>query len=1111
MARSAREAVFEGLELLPGALIPFVEKRLDASLKGHWQTQVERQIYNIRTTRAGDIDWDQLTLLRSMTVFWKESFADVLGPAHRSMVSELIEVRNRHAHNDKFSYDDAERALDSMRRLCEAISAGEIAAQLGSKREAILRIRFQQQSRTDRTPKTSSSNGSGDSASNNNGTGSKEASGNQLGLKSWRELVEPHEDVAEGNFQQAEFAADLAKVHNGSASSEYLDPREFYSRTFLTQGLSQLLTTAARRLSGLGGDPVVELQTNFGGGKTHSMLALYHLAGKVSAQDLPGLDQLLASEGLEVPDKINRAVLVGTSRGPSEPFRPKGGPEIHTTWGEMAWQLGGQKAYDLVAENDVRGIAPGSQLLEDIFRKSAPNLILIDEWVVYLRQIYKVEGLGSGNFDANISFVQSLTEAVKASPQTLLVAALPASQIETGGEGGQEALTRLKQTFSRLGTVWRPASQEESYELVRRRLFKELPGNSYKHRDQILKHFAKMYRDQPHDFPEGSADENYRRKMEKAWPVHPELFDQLYTAWGSQEKFQRTRGVLRLMAKVIHQVWMSSDSSPMIMPGSVLINSAVQSELLHYLELSWDSIIAGDIDGEASIPYQIDKSAPNLNRYAATRRVARTIFMGTAPLHAQENKGLYDRQINLGVVQPGEKSGIFGDALRHLRNRAKFLHGDQSGRYWYSLAASLNREAQDRAEQMEKELILLKINESLKDYITSQKESGNFDAVQALPGSSAEVPDEPGGVRIVILGVEHAHQSSDSASAAMGEIKDIVLNCGKTSRVNRNTLVFLVPVAPQLDDLQKAMRLSLAWSSMLSDGTLDLRASEAKQASEKLQEVKDTVLQKLKDAWCYLIYPSSENALADTEYLCIRVAAEKEGILKPASKKLLNEEALLVEIGPRSLQIELEGKGIWQERDHLLLKDVWGHLNRHLYLPRLKGREVLQKTVQSAISGGAPGPFAYAEAWDERTGQYSGLAISNSAGTQVVIDDHAVLLRPEVAEKHKPAPASPEEPSPEGPKPDTPQPGGLNEPEARYVPPDPTRFTGTIELPPDRPIPKLDEVMQEVIDKIRALSGARVCLTLEIEADVAAGIPKETVRVLDENTRSLGFKEKKFS
>src|SRR5690625_2864349 len=681
MAKSTRQYVFEGMELLPEALIPFVEKRLESSLTGHWQLQVVERVQGLRPNSQGEVGWDQQGLLKAMMFFWREAFAAVLGHSERSYVSELLEVRNRLSHNETFTYDDAERALDSMRRLMEAISAGETAAKLGKMRDTILRTKFAELQRNEERRKTQRLDISVETVG---------------GLLPWREVVEPHQDVATGEFQQAEFAADLAKVHSGSAPSEYRNPTEFFARTYLTEGLSNLLLGAARRLSGSGGDPVVELQTNFGGGKTHSMLALYHMVGGTRAEDLPGLDQLLSGAGLTVPQEVNRAVLVGTSRGPQDVIHLEGGREIRTTWGELAWQLGGAEGYALLAENDASGIAPGSSLLEKLFRQYAPALILIDEWVAYLRQIYRVQGLPSGSFDANLSFVQSLTEAVKASPGTLLVASLPASQIEVGGEGGQEALTRLKQTFSRVESSWRPASQEESYEIVRRRLFKEIPGDRFHHRDNTLKQFARLYRDNANDFPAGCADEDYRRKLEKSYPIHPELFDQLYTSWGSLEKFQRTRGVLRLMAQVIHELWMGNDPSVMIMPGSVAVSSArVEPELLHYLDPSWQSIIAADVDGVTSTPYRIDQGAPNLNRFSATRRVARAVFMGTAPTHTQENKGLDDRQINLGVVQPGERPAIFGDALRRLANHAKFMHSDL-GRYWYSMSASLNRLATDQ-------------------------------------------------------------------------------------------------------------------------------------------------------------------------------------------------------------------------------------------------------------------------------------------------------------------------------------------------------------------------------------------------------------------------------
>lgn len=1097
MAKSARQTVFEGMELLPEALIPFVEKRLETAFTARWPVRVIEKMPDLKPRAGGNVGWDQLALFNVIDRFWAEAFKAVLGRAERALVNELVAVRNRLSHNEAFTYDDAERALDSMRRLLEAISAGEASSQLAKMRDTVLRTKFSELQRNEERKKTART----------------EISVEVLaGLMPWREVVEPHQDVATGEFQQAEFAADLGKVHTGSAPSEYRDPREFFARTYLTDGLSTILVSAAKRLSGSGGDPVVELQTNFGGGKTHSMLALYHMAGGAGAENLPGLDQLLSKSGLKVPGKINRAVLVGTSRGPQDVLTLKGGRKIRTTWGEMAWQLGGEAAFALVADNDEKGIAPGSNLLEALFKQCAPCLILIDEWVAYLRQIYKVDDLPSGSFDANLSFVQSLTEAVKSSPQTLLVASLPASQIEVGGEGGQEALARLKQTFSRVESSWRPASQEESYEIVRRRLFKEIPGDRFQHRDNTLKQYAKLYRENSNDFPQGCADEDYRRKLEKAYPIHPELFDQLYTCWGSLEKFQRTRGVLRLMAQVIHELWINNDPSVMIMPGSVAINSArVEPELLHYLDVSWQSIIAGDVDGPGSTPYRIDQAAPNLARYSATRRVARTIFMGTAPSHGQENKGLDDKQINLGVVQPGERPAIFGDALRRLTNQSKFMHSDL-GRYWYSMSASLNRIAADRAGQLEEALVLVEIDKALTAYINGIADRGLFDAVQTAPGSSVDVPDDAGGVRAVVLGVAHPHTGRDG-SEALTEAKSILMNRGNTPRVYRNMLVFLAAEARQLDNLKEAMRASLAWSEIVREtARLNLTQSDSALAKAKAADATETLKTRLKEAWCFLIYPHQESAQADVAWATAKVPAQ-DGLLARASKKLVSDEGLLPELGPARLDRELQ-KYIWNGKNHLSLKDLWEYLNRYTYLPRIKGREVLIRTVQAAIGGTAPGPFAYAERWDDAKGAYVGLVVEAAPMSPVVIDAESVIIKPAVAEAHLPKKST----STDGKTPEAGNgsdisksltgSGSSPKPETEKLP---TRFIGTVFLSADRPARHMHQVIEGIIEQLTTMSGAKVELKLEIDAEVSNGIDKSKSRTLLENANTLGFVDKELS
>ena len=1098
MAKSTRQYVFEGMEHMQDALKPFVQRNLEAGLGKNWPYEVVERFPNWRPESNNQFALDTQKLLQIMERFWNEAFRNVLEDrSHRSLVVELIDIRNKLAHDGKFSYDDAERALDTMRRLLEAVSAGESAEKIGKMRDAILRTKFQELARNEERRQSSRLDISVETVG---------------GLLPWREVVEPHQDVATGDFQQAEFAADLAKVHNGSAPSEYSDPKEFFSRTYLTQGLSDLLVGAAKRLSQKGGDPVVELQTNFGGGKTHSMLALYHMVGRLPVSDLPGLDQLLAENELTVPAKVNRAVLVGTSRGPQDLLAVDGGIQIRTTWGEMAWQLGGKAGYDLIAENDRSGIAPGSNLLEKLFKQFGPCLILIDEWVAYLRQIYRVDGLPSGSFDSNLSFVQSLTEAVKASPGTLLVASLPASQIEVGGEGGQEALARLKQTFSRVESTWRPASQEESYEIVRRRLFKDIPGDRYHHKDNTLRQFVKLYRENSNDFPQGCSDEDYRRKLDKAYPIHPELFDQLYTSWGSLDKFQRTRGVLRLMAQVIHELWMANDPSVMIMPASVAVSSArVEPELLHYLEPTWQSIIAGDVDGLSATPYKIDQGAPNLNRYSATRRVARAIFMGTAPSRGQENRGLDDKQINLGVVQPGERPAIFGDALRRLANQAKFMHSDL-GRYWYSTSASLNRVAADRAGQFDEALVLIEIDKELARYVNGLRDRGHFDAIQVAPTGSSDVPDERGGVRAVILGVAHPH-TGRPGSEALKEAHEILLQRGSTPRVYRNMLVFMAPDQRQIDNLSQATRSALAWEEILQQkDRLNLTQSDTALAASKAADARATLQTRIKEAWCYLLYPVQESAQSDVEWTSAKIPAQ-DGLLARASKKLVGDDALMIELGPQRLNRELE-KYIWHDHPHLSLRDIWEYLNRYTYLPRIKDRSVLINTVSTAISGTVPSAFAYAERHDEANG-YISLATSNSGGVQVVIDDESVLVRPEIAEAQQkkaadPAtqtaqtgqaqagsPIAPPTPAPDSPTPTAP-------PEEKR----PTRFTGTVMISPDRPAKEIHQIIEAIVEQLTTLPNSDVALKLEITAEIREGLDKSKVRTLIENANTLGFIDK---
>ena len=1096
MAKSNRQFVFDGMELLKPALGPFVVRTLQSKLGNEWQTTVYGRFDNWHRGGDGKVSLDTQKLLQIMDRCWMDGFNRTLSKTHRSLVVELNEVRNKLAHDHKFTYDDTERALDSMRRLLEAVSAGEAAAAITKMRDTVLRTKYSEQARNEERKKAQPAPLALETAA---------------GLRPWRDVVEPHEDVARGDFQQADFAADLSTVVRGEASADYGKATDFFARTYLTDGLSALIVGAAKRLSGQGGDPVVELQTNFGGGKTHSMLALYHLAGEDKPQDLSGIDQLFAQAQVSLPDRIARAVLVGTARDPANSEQIANGPLLRTLWGQIAWQLGGQAGYDLVAVNDEKGIAPGSDLLTTLFNRVGPCLILIDEWVAYLRQIYKVNDLKSGSFDANLTFVQSLTEAVKASPTALLVASLPVSEIEVGGEGGVEALQRLKQTFARLESAWRPASQEESYEIVRRRLFKPIPSDKQRHRDLTLRAFARLYGEAGDEFPRGCAESAYARKLERAYPIHPELFDQLYTSWGSLEKFQRTRGVLRLMAQVIHELWMHNDPSVAIMPGSVaLAANRVESELQKYLEGSWQAIIASDIDGASATPHRIDAERPHLGKSSATRRVARAIFLGTAPLEKQDKKGLDDKHINLGVVQPGERPATFSDALRRLANQATFMHAD-AGKYWYSTSPSLNRQAADWAAQFDLSLVELEIDKALAAHIRGISSRGCFGAVQVAPASSADIPDEAGDIRAVVLGIAYPHRERDTTSNALVCATDMIQQRGQMPRVHRNRLIFLAPDAREINGLIETMRFKLAWDRVLTDRSLNLKQSETALAKQKVSEFTQAVTAKIVQAWCHALVPTQASPQDDMEIESEKFAPDAD-LFVQATKKLQSSDKVYGEIGPLNLMKYLNA-WIFHDKPHLRLADVWDYLNRYTYLPRLSSAEVLKRTVHTAIGGPTPGQFAYAEAYDPAREAYVGLATHQAPAGTVVLDSSSLIVKAEVAAAQVPNP-QPAPPTSQGAgNPPDPRPGPASPPPAEEPPTDPlpTRFSGSVKISPDRPAKDMGQIIEAIVEQLTTLPSADVTLRFEIDAEVPAGLDKSKVRTLIENANTLGFDDRKIS
>ena len=1089
MAVTNYERVGRALILVRDAVRPEVERVWRGRFGPRWLEQVNRRLHH-RDRASSD---DLLFLLKGMDATWDQFFRDMLSRSARSYLHLLWEARNRWAHNKRFSSEETLRVLDHCEMMLQAFYAAEAAGQVQEIKRSLQRQVFAEERRTaERRAAAEATRGEP-----------------LAGLKPWREVVVPHPDVREGRFAQAEFAADLRQVVRGEAASEYGDPQAFFDRTFITDGLRDLIRTAARRLSGEGGDPVVELQTGFGGGKTHSLIALYHLAS--GASRLRGVDETLG-EDLSVPGGVRRAVFVGQWAEPASVRKVEDGVEVHTMWGDIAYQLGGVEGYRMVEAADRSATNPGESLVA-LFRRYGPVMILIDEWVAYARNLPmgdEERRVPAGDFDSQFTFAQALTEAAAAVDNALLVVSVPESSdpshdsMEVGGEKGRVALARLRHVLARLASQWRPASAEESFEIVRRRLFEPVDPSMAPHRDAVVRAYHKLYMDNAKEFPSETRERGYLERMGAAYPIHPELFDRLYQDWSTLERFQRTRGVLRLMASVISVLWDRDDRSLMIMPGVVSMDSAkVVPELTRYLADQWKPIIDADVDGSGSLPLRLDRDRKNLGRYWACRRVARTTYLGSAPLPTNR-RGIDRSRIMLGCVQPGEQPGVFGDALRHLAGEATYLYNHQS-RYWYDTKPSLTRLAADRAlSRFGDDDADLYLQGLIQRYRRPQPLGG----VHVFPTSGGDVPDEDT-VRLVVLHPSQPHERGDT-SAAFEAAKSILEERSGGPRINRNMVVFLAAEKAEVQALRQAVRDRLAWQSILDDKgehDLNLTPADVNQAETRLREADQAVDLRVGGTFCQVLYPVQAPGEATIRWASVRVGGSA-GLAERVVRKIEASEHLISTYSGIRIRRDLdrEDAPLWAG-DHVPIRTLWSYYCRYLYMPRLAGFGVLAAAISKGVAdmNWQNDTFAYAEAYDGGADRYPGLRAAEHVN--VTQSHEALLVRSARAVEQINAETAPEPP---GHPPvtcgggATPQPGGPPPGPGSGEDMDPTRFYGRVDLDPIRAVRDVGDVMKEVAARLSGAPRGRVTITLEINA-ISDGYDTATRRVVGENATQLGF------
>lgn len=938
-------------------------------------------------------------------------------------------------------------------------------------------------------------------------------------LKPWTEIAIPHEDVLKGTFQQAEFAADLSRVHDGSAPAEYRDPALFFQRTFITEGMRLLLDSVLKRLAGKGGDPVIQLQTAFGGGKTHTMLAVYHLAkGQAPASELQGVPPILDAAGITELPKARIAVLDGVHQLDLASKPKNHGPvTVHTLWGELAWQLAGEEGYALVRHADESGTAPGKPALEAVLHKAAPCVILIDELVRYISQFEEGKSLSGGTLDSNLSFVQALTEALKGVPTAILLASLPDSDKEAVSKTGIQALRTLEHYFARIQALWKPVGTEEAFEIVRRRLFSSISDKAAM--EAVCREFADFYIENASSFPRETQESRYYERLIQAYPIHPEVFDRLYEDWSSLDNFQRTRGVLKLMAQVIHRLWRDGSKDALLMPGSLpLYDPQTRNEVIYYLPQGWDPVLDKDVDGERAETTRLESTDTRFGSVHACRRVARTVFLGSAPSTSEQMvRGVAQERILLGAVQPGQAVGTFKDALRRLGDKLHYLNNGND-RYWFDTRPNLRREMEDRRRRFnDRDDVLPMIRERLRESFST-----NLFLVHPFT-PCVDIPDD-WSLRLVLLTPE-APYSRTGQNLALDKAAEILRYRGEQPRQKQNRLIFLAADFDALSRLKDQVRSCLAWQSIVNDIKdmhLNLDQFQSREATRGLEAARDALKRMIRETYKWLLTPVQEakvgGGLSELIWETFQVSASSPNWSQEIEKVLTENELLISNWSPIHLHRYLKD-WFWKNGvDEVKALDFWHKSCQYLYLPRLRDDMVFRNT----LAAGAASEDFFGVAYGKEDGKYKGFTLG--AATTPILDDALLLIEPAVArayaEAERAARAAAAQPQP------TPLVGGEGAPAApssagatAAAQPTPApvaakaekrRFYATVNIEPVGAKLAFANIVEEVLQQFTAKPGVKVSISVEIEAESAEAFDDALQRAVKENCNVLKFSSAEF-
>ena len=899
--------------------------------KAQWKTHIE-----MGRTPESLIDFGNL---KSFAIknkdLLKRDFGNKTGKLG-TWFDEIREVRNAVAHHDReIEQNDALKTWIHLQTIANILKMTELEAEI---------IKLKENKTAAEIKHESSEN---EIASN-----PQSAIQNPSLTMPWFRVVTPHLDIRQGRLDESVFAANLAEVALGTGREIYANPILFFEKTFFTSGLKSIAKTVIKGLNGQedAENRVMSLQTGFGGGKTHTLISLFHLTrlGK-NAANSESVKELISATGTPEFDAANIAVFTNTTNDAANGRMTADGVHIQTIWGEMAYQLGGKAAFEIVRKNDEQMISPAG-LFKQVLEKSKPALILIDELADYCVKASARKAGNSTLADQTISFMQELTEAIAGTNNCVAIITLPASVEEVGNTAqAHQILGSLEKRVRRVGADTKPVADEEIYEVIRRRLFEDIgdPANI----EAVASKYMQTFQENWMEMPSHATKSDYKEKIKKSYPFHPELIDVFRVRWASNHDFQRTRGVLRLLAAIISDLWKRQNSlsgaNLLIDAGDVNFANldALSGQLKRLYGNGFDAVITADVSGSTSNAFKIDSNRNEYGKHCLAEGIASVILMNSFGTNGA-NRGVSVKDIKLNLLEPeGFNHNSINGALDELENAGHYLYYTKSGqdrRYWFYTNPNINILINQAKGDINNHDIEAEILERIN------RKSRFVEKFNVLVHPTGDIPEQQK-LTLVILNPQFHADESNIAANTRKYIEQIATKKGSGERIYRNTLLFLGVTNYGLTHLLVAVKEYLACRKISEEYNSQLERDQKEDLRKKIEDEDKRVETALVNAYTTVLKYSVKNG-----FQTLTVKQFKESLDKQIGENIFDalktEEWLLDSVG----MLTLRNQNLLPTLENSIkAKDVYEAFIRFDDKPLITNAEAVQKSLLKYCAEGA--------------------------------------------------------------------------------------------------------------------------------------------------------------